>query len=76
MMLSTTAFRLSRTAQRRCFSSLKAYPQYTVYGEDALMSMRPIQPTFRVIKASQTLALENKGRMLFEFVPRGSSCTL
>jgi hypothetical protein len=51
---------------------LRAFPQYPIHGETALLSMKIILPGFKVQK-SDILALDTtrKGRMLLEFIPRG-----
>jgi hypothetical protein len=51
---------------------LRSFPQYQIYGETAMVSMKTILPSFKVQK-SDILSLDNtrKGRMLLEFTPRG-----
>jgi hypothetical protein len=50
---------------------LKAYPQYAVHGM-TFLAMKLIPPTFKVVK-NNILNVDNarKGRILFEFTPRG-----
>jgi len=58
-------------SKRQQSSLARAFPQYTVYGEESLLSVKPILPTYKRASADG-VALEKPGRMLFEFVPRSS----
>lgn len=51
-------------------TELRAYPQYTVYG-DNLLAIKIMPPGFRVVKNSiLSPDAKRKGRMLLEFAPR------
>ena len=62
--------------QTRHFSSLppmRSNPQYTVFGENCLLSMKTILPRFRVMPGKYpTLALDagSRGRLILEWLPR------
>ncbi|EEC51772.1 predicted protein [Phaeodactylum tricornutum CCAP 1055/1] len=51
--------------------SVRSYPQYTVFGENCLLSLKILLPSFRISR-NNVLSLDNskKGRILLEFVPR------
>jgi hypothetical protein len=51
--------------------SLRSAPQYTVFGENCLLSVKLLLPTLKVIK-NDFLAIDGnrKGRFLFEWIPR------
>lgn len=57
-------------------SILRSSPQYNVFGEKTMMSVKVIPPTFRILK-SGVLILDNnkKGRILLEWTPRASGGT-
>lgn len=52
----------------------RAYPQYAVHGEAHMLSIKMIAPGYRLVKG-EALVVDNarKGRMLFEFTPRGGN---
>lgn len=56
---------------------VRSYPQYTIYGEDCMLSVKVLLPNFRILR-SNTLVLEKnkKGRILLEWTPRTSDGTL
>lgn len=50
-----------------------AYPQYSIIGPTHSMSIKVILPGYRLARREAlVLDYSNKGRMLFEFTPRGS----
>jgi hypothetical protein len=70
----------------KCFSSyygggeaakqnLRAYPQYTVYGENCMLALKLIPPTFQISKTSILFA-EKKGRLLLEWISRSTDGSL
>lgn len=55
-------------------SGLRAYPQYTVYEQETLMSVKLMPQHFKLLKNNTILSVDNtrKGRILLEFAPRGA----
>lgn len=51
--------------------SLRAFPQYTIYGVGCVLSVKMISPKFRLVKGD-SLAIDptQKGRILLEFTPQ------
>ena len=56
--------------------SIRSYPQYTVYGENCMLSVKVLMPAFKVLR-SNTLVLDGnkKGRILLEWTPRTADGT-
>lgn len=52
-------------------TGMRSFPQYTVYGENCMLSLKVLLPSFKVIR-NNLLVLENnkKGRILLEWTPR------
>jgi hypothetical protein len=73
------------TTYQRLFSSnmpyggtpmgpLRSQPQYAIFGEKTMLSIKMIPPTFRCLKnGSLVLDQNKKGRILLEWSPRGDS---
>lgn len=61
-----------RLARRNYSNDLKAYPQYNIFGESCMLSVKLLPPIFRLIRSSNTLVLDGnkKGRILLEWVQR------
>jgi Whirly transcription factor len=55
--------------------SIRAYPQYSVFGENCVLALKILPPTFQVLK-SRTLVVEKKGRLLLEWNPRAADGTV
>ena len=55
---------------------LRAQPNYSVFAEKCVMSMRLIPPQFRILR-NNTMILDNskRGRVLLEFAPRSPEGT-
>jgi hypothetical protein len=49
--------------------TLRAYPQYSVFGENCMLALKLLPPAFQVLK-SRTLVVERKGRLLIEWSAR------
>jgi len=49
----------------------RAYPEFKVYGNQCLLSFRPIPPTFKSV-GTGGIVVDNPGRILTEFTPRGN----
>ena len=62
--------------QARSFSTvevppnMRTFPQYTVYGETTMLSLKLILPTFRVKKNVLGVDAGKRGRVVLEWVPR------
>jgi Whirly transcription factor len=52
-------------------ASIRSYPQYSVFGENCVLALKLLPPTFQVLK-SRTLVVEKKGRLLLEWSPRAA----
>jgi hypothetical protein len=53
---------------------LRSQPQYTIFGEKTMLSLKMIPPTFRCLKnGSLVLDQNKKGRILLEWSPRSDS---
>jgi len=52
----------------RCMHFKRAFPQYCVNGESALLCFKPIMPEFKPA-GKDGIALQNTGRMLLAFTP-------
>ncbi|GKY94162.1 hypothetical protein MPSEU_000382300 [Mayamaea pseudoterrestris] len=52
----------------------RTYPQYTVYGDTCMLSLKVVLPTFRATK-QQGLYVDSKGmgRVVLEWIPRDSN---
>jgi len=50
---------------------LRAYPQYSVFGEQCILGIKVMLPLFKVLR-NQTLVIDNskRGRLLFEWLAR------
>ena len=56
---------------------LRSQPQYAIFGEKTMLSMKMIPPVFRCLKnGSLVLEQNKKGRILLEWSPRGDAGTL
>jgi len=53
-------------------SKLRAFPEYSIYGPDCLLSVKVIFPTFQLLPKSNILSSEGRsnGRILLEWLPR------
>lgn len=53
-------------------TELRGLPQYQVFGEDCMLSLKMILPVFRVLRNQQTMVVDNrgKGKILLEWTPR------
>ena len=51
------------------FTPSRAFPQYSIYGDDALLTVKPLLPTFK-LAASNGVALDRKGKIMMVFTPR------
>lgn len=71
---------LAATAARFKFFStaLRSYPQYTVYGDNCMLSMRIMLPTLKCSRNNAIYVDGSKGvgRILLEWTPRASDGTL
>lgn len=56
--------------------SLKATPQYSIFGENTLLSLKVIPPTFKTLR-SGALVIDHtkKGRILLEWTPKALAGT-
>jgi Whirly transcription factor len=52
-------------------AAIRAYPQYSVFGENCVLALKLLPPTLQVLK-SRTLVVEKKGRLLLEWNPRAA----
>lgn len=53
---------------------LRSQPQYAIFGEKTMLSIKMIPPVFRCLKnGSLVLDQNKKGRILLEWSPRGDS---
>ena len=70
--LPTSPSRRNLSTFEESSKSMRAFPQYSVFGEEAMLAMKVMPPQFRVVK-NQILAMDatRKGRILLEFLPRG-----
>jgi Whirly transcription factor len=50
-------------------AAILAYPQYSVFGENCVLALKLLPPTFQVLK-SRSLVVEKKGRLLLDWKPR------
>jgi hypothetical protein len=51
---------------------LRSQPQYAIFGEKTMLSIKMIPPTFRCLKNGSIVLDQNKkGRILLEWSPRG-----
>jgi hypothetical protein len=56
---------------------LRSQPQYAIFGEKTMMSIKMIPPVFRCLKNGSIVLDQNKkGRILLEWSPRGEGGTL
>lgn len=63
----------SHQHQQRLPMSLRAYPQYSIFGEDCMLAVKFLAPSFRVVGANTLVVDSNKrGRILLEWMPRRS----
>ena len=55
-------------------NGVKAFPQYNVFAEHVMFSVRLMTPYFRYQRNSQALSVDanKKGRLLLEWIPRNS----
>jgi hypothetical protein len=55
---------------------IRSYPQYTIYGENCMLSVKVLMPAFKLLR-SNTLVLDGnkKGRILLEWTPRTADGT-
>ena len=73
----SSSFRSVGVVPNRLFSLSsrfrRAYPQYNIHGEEAMMSVKMIPPTFRAVKSdSVVMDQSRRGRLLLEFTARSS----
>jgi len=59
------------------YPSIRSYPQYAVFGERCMLSVKILLPSFRLLGQNDVLAVDGnkKGRILLEWTPRSSSGT-
>jgi hypothetical protein len=50
----------------------RAYPQYTIFGPDAAMSIRAVLPIFKRA-GTDGLSVDRRGKLVLEFVPRNNT---
>ncbi|KAL3810474.1 hypothetical protein ACHAXA_010168, partial [Cyclostephanos tholiformis] len=50
----------------------RAYPQYTIFGPDAAMSIRAVLPIFKRA-GNGGVSVERRGKLVLEFVPRNNT---
>lgn len=56
--------------QTRSFQVNRAFPQYSIIGDNALLTIKPIMPTFKSVgQSNDAIAIKQKGRILIEFSP-------
>ena len=56
--------------QSRSFQVNRAFPQYSIIGDNALLTIKPIMPTFKSVgQSNDAIAIKQKGRILIEFSP-------
>lgn len=70
---ASSAGRLAFGVQRRQYGQqMKAYPQYAVFGEQCMLSIKFLPPVFKYLDRNQTLIVDGakKGRLLMEWIPR------
>lgn len=58
----------NRAGQCRYMHFKRAFPQYCINGESALLCFKPIMPQFKAA-GQDSIALQDVGRMLLEFTP-------
>jgi len=51
------------------YTPSRAFPQYTIFGDDALLSVKPLLPTFKPA-SRDGVALDRKGKIMMAFTPR------
>ena len=58
-------------------NSVRAFPQYNVFGEQCMLAIKLLPPTFRFYRNSNTLSVDSnkKGRFLLEWIPRNPDGT-
>lgn len=68
------SFRLQSFArhQARRYLSYRAFPQYSVFGEDCMLAIKIMMPQFRLIRGDTLVVLDGskRGRILIEWTPR------
>lgn len=50
----------------------KTFPQYNIHGENCMLAVKLMSPTFRLRSESLVVEQNRRGRILLEFTPRGS----
>ena len=71
--LSTaSASRFASVSRRQYNNQMNAYPQYSVFGENCMLSFKMLPPYFKYLDRRQTLILDTrkKGRFLIEWIPK------
>mmetsp|Transcript_15499 Transcript_15499/g.18673 ORF Transcript_15499/g.18673 Transcript_15499/m.18673 type:complete len:272 (-) Transcript_15499:41-856(-) len=68
---SLATFHVEKRSMSSATDGLRAFPQFSVYGETAVLSLKMIAPKFKVVK-NQILVPDkaNRGRLLLEFTAR------
>lgn len=58
-------------------NSVRAFPQYNVFGQQCMLAIKLLPPTFRFYRNSNTLSVDSnkKGRFLVEWIPRNPDGT-
>ena len=65
---------LSKSVMRSFKTKSRAYPQYTVFGETAVLSLKTVTPKFKEVgNDASGVALEKTGKISFNFSPRSST---
>mmetsp|Transcript_11817 Transcript_11817/g.17720 ORF Transcript_11817/g.17720 Transcript_11817/m.17720 type:complete len:276 (-) Transcript_11817:5394-6221(-) len=59
-------------SQKRSYEINRAFPSYSVMGDNSLLTMKPIMPKFKSV-SNDAISLQQKGRMLIEFAPKNAS---
>lgn len=54
------------------YTASRAFPQYSIFGDDALLTVKPLLPTFKPA-TSDGVALDRKGKIMMSFTPRVDS---
>lgn len=54
---------------------LRAFPSYSVVNESVILQIKPLLPQFKVNGDLLTLRASDRGRLLFEWIPRSSDGT-